>query len=199
MKYNQFVKSAERTQSDEIFLDELSSGSVMRTLKNFIHKGNELDLLKKATFYGGERIQKFNAQSSTDQASDYLSLNSVVEPTIMHGILGIASEAVELVEALQKSLDSGEEIDLINLKEEIGDLLWYMTLIVKSEAELYSIFDTNIAKLQSRYPEKFTEFKATHRDLKKERAILSAPLLKTTPTDSSDVELKVELKMGGFH
>lgn len=90
-----------------------------------------------------------------------------------HAIDGIASESGELVDAIKKAKYYGKELDLTNLKEEGGDILWYLALMFD---ELGTTFEAemlrNNAKLRSRFPDKFTEELATNRDLGKERAIL---------------------------
>ena len=43
-------------------------------------------------------------------------------PNIIHGAIGLATEAGELSEAFETG-------DVVNIKEELGDALWYITLI----------------------------------------------------------------------
>jgi NTP pyrophosphatase (non-canonical NTP hydrolase) len=47
---------------------------------------------------------------------------------ILHAILGIASESGEIVDVYKKQFAYGKPMDLINLDEEFGDLLWYIQL-----------------------------------------------------------------------
>jgi len=43
------------------------------------------------------------------------------------------------------------------LREEIGDILWYLAAIIRAEGwEFEDIMEENINKLRKRYPEKFT-------------------------------------------
>lgn len=49
---------------------------------------------------------------------------------LLHGAIGLASELAEIREMGQK-----DDIDTVNLKEEMGDLCWYMGIMV-SELEL---------------------------------------------------------------
>ncbi len=44
---------------------------------------------------------------------------------LLHGAIGLASELSELREMAQK-----KEIDIVNLKEEMGDLCWYMGIMI---------------------------------------------------------------------
>lgn len=106
------------------------------------------------------------------------------QPNIMrleHGIMGIVTEAGELMDQLKKHIVYGKDLDLVNLAEETGDVFWYLALCVTALAELMgldpvelerSIKELNIAKLQARYPEKFSETDAVVRDLTRERGIL---------------------------
>ena len=92
---------------------------------------------------------------------------------LLHAGMGIATEAGEFLDALKKSIFYGKELDRVNLKEELGDLLWYIAIAMD---ELGTNFETemerNIKKLKARYPEKFTQEHAEYRDLETERKIL---------------------------
>ena len=98
-----------------------------------------------------------------------------VDRRLLHGIIGVSTEAGELLDIIKKALFYGKPIDLINVKEECGDLLWYISLIIKAvDGDYESIMSTNIKKLQTRYPEKFNTEKALNRNLVEERKILEA-------------------------
>ena len=63
--------------------------------------------------------------------------------------------------------------DEVNLKEEAGDLLWYLAMLFRElDTDFTEVATTNINKLKARFPEKFTEEKAYVRDLITERKIL---------------------------
>lgn len=49
--------------------------------------------------------------------------------TTLHGIIGIQTESTELFEAVNGYI----HIDIENVKEEIGDLLWYISAVVRAE------------------------------------------------------------------
>lgn len=98
-----------------------------------------------------------------------------LDPRIFHVITGIITEASELAEALQLHME-GDDLDLVNVSEEIGDIAWYGFGIFPDASEIPpgQILDTNIGKLVKRYPEKFDDFLAQqeNRDLDAEREIL---------------------------
>lgn len=83
---------------------------------------------------------------------------------LMHAQLGLSSEAGEFADALKRHTIYGKELDRENLKEELGDLLWYMALAANALGEsLGTIAAANIAKLRDRYPEKYTDADALAR------------------------------------
>ena len=92
---------------------------------------------------------------------------------LIHACMGMQTETAEFTDALKKSLFYGKTLDTVNLKEELGDLLWYVSIAMDElgttyEAEMQRV----INKLKLRYPEKFTEEDATNRDLFAERKLL---------------------------
>ena len=91
----------------------------------------------------------------------------------VHMIMGMVTEVGELQDVYKKHLAYGKPIDEVNEKEEIGDLMWYIGCHCKHKGwSLEEIMESNIKKLQGRYPDKFTSDKAINRDLEFERKIL---------------------------
>lgn len=158
-----------------------------------------------------------------------------------HAAIGIFTETGELLDIFKKNLWYGKEIDLVNFKEELGDIMWYVAmmyryykvnvgileyhtetplkLVIKiaqestgllhavddehhiaddentaewvaimldsivaivqhlaltmCNATLEDVFQTNINKLRTRYPEKFTSENAINRDLDAEHNVLA--------------------------
>lgn len=100
-----------------------------------------------------------------------------------HSLMGVVTEAGELMDQLKKHIVYGKELDLVNLAEEFGDVFWYMALGIDALAHLMGrddpdqleseIKNTNIDKLRQRYPEKFCEIKAVDRNTTQEREILN--------------------------
>lgn len=92
------------------------------------------------------------------------------------GIIGISSEAGEMIDALKKHMFQGRDLDATNLKEECGDVFFYLTeLMAALDTDLLEIINTNVKKLEARYPGgKFDKEMSLLRDLKNERKILDA-------------------------
>jgi len=92
---------------------------------------------------------------------------------LQHAAMGLTTEVGEFTDALKKWLFYGKELDTTNLKEEIGDILWYLAIACETLSTTFEKEMTrNINKLSARYPEKFTERHAIQRDLDAEREVL---------------------------
>jgi NTP pyrophosphatase (non-canonical NTP hydrolase) len=102
--------------------------------------------------------------------------------TELHMLMGMMTEVGELVDVYKKNLAYSKPIDLVNVKEEIGDLMWYISEFCNHNGfDLEQILQLNIDKLKSRFPEKFDAFQAINRDLGSERDILEHNALDTKP------------------
>lgn len=79
------------------------------------------------------------------------------ELEVLNYTLGLAGETGEFVEAIKKMLFHGHHTPPEKIKEELGDILWYVaTLTSIFDFELSDVGDFNIKKLAKRYPEKFS-------------------------------------------
>ncbi len=110
------------------------------------------------------------------EAVDFEGIKTRIDDNMirmLHAAMGIATEAGELVDCLKKAVFYGKTLDLVNLKEELGDLSWYEEIMLDClSTTREQIQDSNISKLKKRYPEKFSEKKALNRDLTQERKSL---------------------------
>jgi NTP pyrophosphatase (non-canonical NTP hydrolase) len=92
-----------------------------------------------------------------------------------HMLYGLGSEVGELMSMLKAYYVYDKEFDIANYKEELGDICWFLagacTIMGISMEE---VLEKNINKLKARYPEKFDESLAIHRNLEKEREILES-------------------------
>lgn len=92
---------------------------------------------------------------------------------VIHAALGIHTEGAELADVIKKYIFYGKKIDVVNIKEEIGDILWYIAILCREfNFNLDDILQINIDKLKIRFPEKFTSENALNRNLEKEREVL---------------------------
>ena len=91
----------------------------------------------------------------------------------LHMVLGMQTEVAEIADVYKKTIAYKKPLDFVNIKEEIGDVMWYIANLCNMNGwDLREILATNISKLEARYPEKFTEELALNRNLSKERGVL---------------------------
>mgnify|MGYP003605253934 CR=1 FL=1 len=115
-----------------------------------------------------EEYQELSKRTNADLGSELMNA--------LHMTLGLQTEVAEISDAYKKHIAYGKDLDLVNIKEEVGDTMFYIVNLCNNyNWDLMEICKTNIAKLQARYPEKFTEENAINRDLDKEREILESP------------------------
>jgi NTP pyrophosphatase (non-canonical NTP hydrolase) len=82
---------------------------------------------------------------------------SNVTSQLLHAHLGITTELGEFASPLKKRLMYGQTLDITNMVEECGDMLWYISLALNAlGVDLETCMNDNINKLKIRYPEKFT-------------------------------------------
>lgn len=92
---------------------------------------------------------------------------------LLHAIMDISSEGGELTDALKAHLFYGKPLDEVNLKEELGDILWFTAVALDVLGLTFEeVMEANISKLKARYPLKFQESLAINRDLDAERVAL---------------------------
>lgn len=84
--------------------------------------------------------------------------------------MGIANEAGEVISPIKAAIFYGRELDEENLKEELGDLLFFINLMAyELNVSFEELLDMNARKLFTRYPEGFSEEAANLRNIRSEQ------------------------------
>ena len=84
---------------------------------------------------------------------------------ILQGVMGLAGESGECVDLVKKFIFQGHSLDSEHLMKELGDVAWYLALTADAiGCTLEEVLETNIKKLESRYPDgKFEAGKSIYR------------------------------------
>ncbi len=174
-----YVAEARLTLSPSWHGKKVARFAFVERLNSAIRAAKAMDEVKKTLFYGKDN--GLGPVTDTGVSVERLpfafgDVSAERATNIIHAIIGVFTEAGEMLEALRDSLNFGEPIDKVNLKEETGDLFWYLAILAH---ECNFTFDeaqrVNIAKLRARFPDKFTEHDANNRNLGVEREILETP------------------------
>lgn len=107
---------------------------------------------------------------------DSRSPDKLIPIRVTHALIGMMGEVGELSAALEHWIYYGNLIDMVNCKEELGDLLWYVAQLCNAlDLELGEVMEANIRKLKERYPEKYSDelAKEENRDRAAEREALN--------------------------
>lgn len=152
-----------------------------------IATGDLVDALKRHVIYGKPLDQQLFHSLTQVLLNKTLDLNNTLDvgvgiesklhinPRIAHAAIGLYGESAELLDAVLKQLD-GDPLNITNLEEEDGDISWYKVLlgdeidILNPESSAGVRLMMNIAKLQKRYPEKFSLAACEARDTSAEYA-----------------------------
>jgi len=83
---------------------------------------------------------------------------------LLHAALGLAGEAGEVTEVIKKHVINGRELDREDLLNEVGDVLFYMGLLLNTlNFTLDDALQANIDKLSARYPQGYSDKAARER------------------------------------
>ena len=84
--------------------------------------------------------------------------------------LGITGEAGEVADYIKKVVSHGHELDPKKLMSELGDTMWYISLLATLlEVSLEDIAKQNIDKLRARYPRGFESARSVNREETKDQ------------------------------
>ena len=110
---------------------------------------------------------EFVRQTTSPASSDFAQLlarmteleanNDADVPRLITAAFGMSAECGELVEIIKKILLQGKsynEDNVIHMKKEAGDVLWYMSqLCIALNTTFEELMEINYQKLSARYPE----------------------------------------------
>jgi len=103
---------------------------------------------------------------------DFQSLISRVDVRsirLLHGAMGLDTESGEIMDSMKRHIIYGSDLNVVNIREELGDIMWYVALICDELGlTIEQICEDNIAKLRKRYPDKFSRELAENRDVANE-------------------------------
>jgi NTP pyrophosphatase (non-canonical NTP hydrolase) len=179
-EFAEYTKGVLKTESVLPQETPIDYGMLWVLLRQSILSGDMVDQYKRKLFYKKE-IDRSVMLKSYDELCLWLlqrkgghCLNpyqeqqpSGVSLRTIHAVLGILTESAELAQTLLKGVFAGgfSDDDRLNLLLELGDLLWYLALLCDDLGfSIESVMSANLAKLQKRYGDKFSEEKAVNRD-----------------------------------
>jgi NTP pyrophosphatase (non-canonical NTP hydrolase) len=99
----------------------------------------------KAPAYDGLAVYESRDASPFKPGKDF-------NAKVAHGVIGITSEVLEVLQGFVTVLFGEDDLDIPNMKEEVGDILWYLARLSKACGfTLAEAMEANIAKLEVRH------------------------------------------------
>jgi len=93
-------------------------------------------------------------QSIVKPGHDILVQLTPLQASILHMAVGVSGEAGELLDAIKKHAVYQKQLDINNVIEEAGDILFYLTgLLNELGLTIEECMEANVAKLSKRYPQ----------------------------------------------
>ena len=108
-----------------------------------------------------------DAQALSDSL-DVIDNFGVSPERVLTAALGIWAEGGEFTEVVKKCIFQGKPMDddaQYHMKRELGDLCWYIAqACIALGISFEDVLNTNIQKLEARYPDGFEAFRSENRE-----------------------------------
>lgn len=177
-----YIAETDLTASNVFTPENVGVIELTQVLAATIHAAQEMDNFKKALFRKRSREESNLGPFVPGEVTLLQVLSRLDHPDdhpyddLFHGIIGAITEVGELAEILMALLDMETVPDQTNVREEIGDVLWYLSRLVKYSETTFPIeMRRNIAKLRQRHGQGgFNKEADITRDLAAEHSVLEA-------------------------
>lgn len=171
-----YIEECDKTASPVFNPENVDYLEFVQALDNFARMAEVLNLYKKALFRG-KTAEELGLRVALDVQSLEGNANVDTIADLVHGAIGIATEAGELVDMLLGVIRDDKRPDRVNAVEECGDIMWYQSRVLKwAGVSFEHCQSVNIAKLHGRHGETFSFARDHYRRLDKEREGLEASL-----------------------
>ena len=117
-------------------------------------------------FLGGQMWDEYRAfvYKKMKPGEEILATMTPLKADLSHSARGIATEAGEFNDAIKRWVDYDRKLDINNVIEEAGDLLFYLTnALTKLGIPIEVVIDRNVTKLDKRYKSGYTDAEAEAR------------------------------------
>jgi NTP pyrophosphatase (non-canonical NTP hydrolase) len=116
------------------------------------------DTLQTAAELGTVLLDTLQTKSRTESAGTF----TPVDVRILWNLTGLAGEVGEVIQTCKHAILDGE-INRDTLIKELGDVAWYLAaLCTVLGIPLSTVLETNLAKLQARYPQGWDQSRSRH-------------------------------------
>lgn len=112
-----------------------------------------------------------------DQLVKRLTKDLGYDMNMIHSALGATSEAGEFADQIKAHIVYGRDLDTLNLIEEAGDAIFFLIMGMQQHGfTLQDVLRVNMAKLNARYSEGYSDASANNRKKEFEREVMQKAL-----------------------
>lgn len=116
-------------------------------------------------YYENLGRNKMNLREYQVKSKRTLNKELTQEQVLSNMLLGIIGETGEVADIVKKALYQGHKLDIEHIKEELGDIMFYMINLCNAlDLELEEIIEGNYNKLLKRYPQGFSSERSVNRE-----------------------------------
>lgn len=153
--------------SPDFASDKANAFDIMEFLDDIVVTSELLDKTKRALFYKGA------PSAGIDEVGILGRITTKSDKDFIHGVLGCVTEAGEIAKSFVTTMDKFAsrpddavlEIDIQNTVEELGDILFYCSLVAKAIGVPFSdLLTSNTRKIEKRFGAEFTAQAALNRN-----------------------------------
>lgn len=138
------------------------------------------------------QIAALSTMADQQKILDRLVANGPKAMQLINGSKGLADDCGEVNGCIKKYIEYGKALDVVNLVEECGDVIWRVCQILDAVGHtLEDCFETNLKKLGVRYKEGYSDEAANNRNLEEERKALesSVAMRPISPSENASITI----------
>lgn len=183
-----YMAEADKTCSTMFRASNVDKTQFVSTLTDMMAAAETLNLMKKLLFRGKSPRDLDMPWPAYEASIDFKMNwpNGAID--LIHGLVGVLTEAGEMAELLIKWVETGE-LDPVNVVEECGDVSWYMVRQLRGISDMIGkpvtiddMHRVNIDKLHNRHGDAYNMLRDHNRTLEVEHAKMSETLDFDVPT-----------------
>lgn len=170
--YREFVR---RLTSDNFSASNVPLAVLLGELSWGVTIAEDLDEVKSALFYGDDLDLSDAKGLDPNDADASALLDAGIDPKLFHAILGLFTEAGEMLDAIEEAVALDKQVDVLNLIEERGDIEFFAEMFDEAlNLTRSDVRNVNTAKLNARYADgEFSVEDALQRDVTIEREVMT--------------------------
>lgn len=167
--YGIIESESEQVKKDNFFLDLIIEKAKEIVKERDDYETESYEKTQHITKLRNKIVSLTSKKSETEAymiAAMRTAGTSSIHDMLMNAALGLTGEAGEFADHIKKYAFQGHGLDKEHLKNELGDIMWYIALACKATGLTFDdIMKANIEKLKKRYPgEGFDPVRSVYRE-----------------------------------